>query len=68
MSSETVNAYISRKPGVCGGKQVVNVTYTLTNDADSGFYGDWATDTLNRSLKVFAVADAEVDLEACLGS
>jgi hypothetical protein len=44
-------------PTVCGGKQVVNVTYTLTNDADSGFYGDWATDTLNRSLKVFVVGD-----------
>jgi hypothetical protein len=44
-------------PSVCGGKQVVNVTYTLTNDADGGFYGDWATDTLSRSLKVFAVGD-----------
>ncbi len=44
-------------PGSCGGKQVVNVTYSLYNDADSGFYGDWAVDTLNRHLQVYNVGN-----------
>src|SRR4051812_23890419 len=47
----------SYTPGTCGGKQIVNVTYTLTNDYDSGFVstngGNWANDTVTRSLKVF---------------
>ncbi|MGI0135360.1 MAG: hypothetical protein ACREBW_10440 [Candidatus Micrarchaeaceae archaeon] len=43
----------SYMPGDCGGKQVVNVTYKLYNDTDSGFFGNWATDSLNRNLKVF---------------
>jgi len=42
-------------PTTCpDGKQVVNVTYTLTNDADSSYGGyTWATDTLNRHLQIF---------------
>lgn len=44
----------SYTPKDCGGKQVVNVTYKLNNDADSGTQSpQWATDSLNRSLKVF---------------
>ncbi|HEU4967234.1 MAG TPA: hypothetical protein VFT53_07250 [Candidatus Saccharimonadales bacterium] len=43
----------SYTPGDCGGKQIVNVTYQLTNDTDSGFFGNWATDSLMRSVKVF---------------
>ena len=43
----------SYTPKDCGGKQVVSVTYQLYNDTDSGFFGNWATDSLNRSLKVF---------------
>jgi len=43
----------SYTPGDCGGKQIVNVTYKLTNDNDSGFFDNWATDSLTRSVKVF---------------
>jgi hypothetical protein len=39
---------------VCSGKQVVNVTYTLYNDLDSGLAGNnWANDTLNRHLQIW---------------
>lgn len=41
-------------PNGCGGNQIVNVTYKLYNDTDSGFYGNWANDSLSRSLKVFS--------------
>lgn len=43
----------SYAPGDCGGTQIINVTYKLYNDVDSGFHGNWATDSLNRNLKVF---------------
>lgn len=42
----------------CGaGEQVVNVTYTLTNDYDSGvgIPQGWANDTINRHLQVWQV-------------
>lgn len=44
----------------CGdhAKQVVNVHFTLQNDPDSGFAGNnWATDTIDRQLRIFQVAD-----------
>jgi hypothetical protein len=44
-------------PPQCGGKMVVNVTFQLFNDPDSGFFGDWAVDSLNRQLKVFDLGD-----------
>jgi hypothetical protein len=47
----TPTAYTPRD---CSGKQIVNVTYSLSNDADSGFFSpQWATDSLNRSLQIF---------------
>ena len=45
----------SYTPPQCGGKMIVNVTYGLSNDADSGFYGNWAIDSLNRHLQIFDV-------------
>jgi hypothetical protein len=37
-------------------KLLVNVSYTLTNDYDSGFAGNaWANDTVNRNLRVWQV-------------
>jgi len=46
----------SNTPGACdNGTMIVNVTYTLVNDYDSGFAGNaWANDTIKRHLKVFA--------------
>ena len=39
-------------------KQVVDVLYTLQNDADSGFGGNyWANDTLLRHLRIWSEAD-----------
>lgn len=36
------------------GAPIVNVTYKIVNDYDSGFGGNaWANDTLNRSLKIY---------------
>lgn len=41
-----------------GANQLVNVTYTLTDDADSGFAGNaWATDTIHRTLRIWAEPD-----------
>jgi len=41
-----------------GGKMIVNVTYTITNDPDSGVNGnDWATDTIKRHMQVFDLGD-----------
>ena len=34
-------------------KQLVDVTYTLTNYADSGYVGAWALDTVNRHLRIW---------------
>jgi hypothetical protein len=37
-------------------KLLVNVSYTLTNDYDSGFAGNaWANDTINRNLRIWQV-------------
>jgi hypothetical protein len=37
-------------------KLLVNVSYTLTNDYDSGFAGNaWANDTINRNLRIWKV-------------
>lgn len=48
-------------PTACpGGKQVVNVTYTLTNDFDSAVGGsNWANDTLNRHLQIWQMGDGQ---------
>ena len=48
-------------PSACpDGKQVVNVTYTLTNDLDSAVGGqNWANDTLNRHLQIFQTGDGQ---------
>lgn len=35
------------------GKPVVNVTYKVINDLDSGLAGNWATDNYNKSIKVW---------------
>lgn len=45
----------NNNPPQCGGKMIVNVTYGLYNDADSGFFGNWATDSLKRHLQIFDV-------------
>ena len=45
-----------KKPVAChhGGKPIVNVTYRLYNDYDSGVSGNaWANDTVKRHLQVF---------------
>ena len=45
-------------PPQCDGKMIVNVTYTLTNDYDSGVAGNaWANDTVKRHLQVFDRGD-----------
>lgn len=46
-------------PTACGGgKVVVNVNYTLTNDTDSAVGGGtWANDTINRHLQISQVSD-----------
>ncbi len=45
-------------PPQCGGTMIVNVTYTLTNDFDSGVAGNaWANDTVKRHLQVFDLGD-----------
>ncbi len=39
-------------------RQVVDVLYTLRNDADSGFGGNyWANDTMLRHLRIWSLAD-----------
>ena len=45
----------SYTPPQCGGKMIVNVTYGLYNDADSGFFGNWAIDSLKRHVQIFDV-------------
>ena len=41
-----------------GAKQVVDVLYTLKNDADSGFGGNyWANDTIFRHLRIWSETD-----------
>ena len=41
---------------LCGGELMVNVTYRLTNDFDSGVHGNaWANDSINRHVQIFAV-------------
>ena len=48
-------------PPQCGGTMIVNVTYTLTNDPDSGVKGnDWATDTIKRHLQIFDLGAGNV--------
>jgi hypothetical protein len=48
-------------PSACNGngaRLLVNVTFTLTNDADSGFAGnEWASDTMHRKLRIWREAD-----------
>jgi hypothetical protein len=40
-------------------KLLVNVSFTLNNDYDSGFAGNaWANDTINRNLRVWQVSGA----------
>jgi hypothetical protein len=34
-------------------RQLVDVSYTLTNYADSGYVGAWALDTVNRHLRIW---------------
>ena len=41
----------------CGGKPVVNVTFTVSNDTDSAVGGGtWANDTINRHLQINQVS------------
>jgi hypothetical protein len=52
---------ISARQCTTGGraKQVVDVLYTLKNDADSGFGGNyWADDTILRHLRIWSEADS----------
>jgi len=35
------------------GKPVVNVTYKVVNDVDSGLFGNWATDNYNKKIQVW---------------
>ncbi len=48
-------------PAACNGAGstlLVNVTYGLTDDADSGFGGNaWASDTIHRTLQIWSQAD-----------
>ena len=48
-------------PNACNGAGttlLVNVTFTLKNDADSGFAGNaWANDTIHRTLRIWKQAD-----------
>lgn len=48
-------------PTACNGSGttlVVNVSYELTNDADSGFAGnEWANDTIQRTLQIWQQPD-----------
>jgi hypothetical protein len=40
-------------------KQLVDVTFTLTNYADSGYIGAWALDTVNRHLRIWRVSPGQ---------
>ncbi len=40
-----------------GSKLVLNITYKVTNDEDSGNVGYWALDSYNKSLQVWQVPD-----------
>jgi hypothetical protein len=55
VTATTALASNNNPPQCGGGKMIVNVTYGLYNDADSGFFGNWATDSLNRHLQIFDV-------------
>ncbi len=35
------------------GKLIINVTYKVTNDTDSGVHGNWATDNYNKKVQVW---------------
>lgn len=39
------------------GKQVLNITYKIYNDPDSGFFGNWATDNFNKKVQVWQQTD-----------
>ncbi len=39
------------------GAPVVNVTFKITNDVDSGVHGDWATDNYNKKIQVWDQGD-----------
>ena len=43
-----------------GAKQVVDVSFQLTNYADSGYVGAWACDTVNRHLRIWKQAGGVV--------
>lgn len=52
--ASTAAAGANNRPACGGGKMIVNVTYGLYNDYDSGVAGNaWANDTINRHLQVF---------------
>ena len=44
-------------PAGSGARQVVDVSYVLTNYADSGYAGEWAADTVNRHLRIWRHSD-----------
>jgi hypothetical protein len=41
----------------CSGKLVVNVTFNVINDADSGYGGYWALDAYQKNLQIFDQGD-----------
>ena len=51
-------ASAKNNPAQCGGKLVVNVTFGLYNDYDSGVAGNaWANDTITRHLQIRDAGD-----------
>lgn len=45
------------KSGETQGKLVLNVTYKVTNDVDSGFFGNWALDNYVKHVQVWQTGE-----------
>lgn len=58
----TLNWGSQVNPSMCSGKvgsPVINITEKITNDIDSGFFGNWAFDNNNRQIQVWKTDASE---------
>ncbi len=53
----TFGTFVNAGGVPAGSKLVLNVTYKVTNDEDSGHVGYWALDNYNKSLQVWQAPD-----------
>jgi len=52
-----IGSFVNAGQGDTTGQQVLNISYKIYNDPDSGFYGNWATDSFNKRVQVWQQTD-----------